>query len=149
MRVVLAAVLLVSLAGVRPAAQSPAAMQVLNHHITAIKAGNLNDLMADYADDALVIAPHGLVPGQKDVYGVDVFAGKENVRKLFAVLTDAAHLKDIVTMTQTFEDRGHDTILMHWTQHKGTPQEAHGTDVWVIRNGKVVTQVLTAEPAKK
>jgi ketosteroid isomerase-like protein len=151
MRMLLTVATVLSIAGFASVAQAQdaATLKVLNHHITAIKASNLADLMADYADDALVVTPHGLVPGQKDVWGVDVFAGKANVQKVFAVLCDKDHQKDIVTMTQTFEDRGNGTVLMHWTQHKGTPQEAHGTDIWVIKNGKVVTQILTAEPAKK
>ncbi len=48
--------------------------------------------MSDYADDAVVITPHGVAPGQKDVSGADVFAGKTNYRKLFATLTDKDHV---------------------------------------------------------
>lgn len=146
MFMIVAAVL--TLARGTPAAQAASATQVLNHHITTIKAGNLEGVMSDYADNAVVIAPHGLVPGQPDVSGVDVFAGKENVRKLFAVLTDADHVKAIATMQTRFEDRGNDVILMHWTQYKGMPQEVNGTDTWVIRNGKVLFQLLTVEPTK-
>ena len=40
---------------------------------------------------------------------------------------------------------------MHWVQFDGTPQRLSGTDVWVIRNGKVISQtvLLDPPPAKK
>jgi ketosteroid isomerase-like protein len=114
-----------------------------------MKKGDLNGVMADYADDAMVIAPHGIATGQPDVSGNDVFAGKDNARKFFAVLTDKDHVKGSRAMQTQYESRGHDVTLMHWVQFKGTPQEVRGTDTWIIRGGKVIAQVVAVEPAKK
>ena len=38
---------------------------------------------------------------------------------------------------------------MHWVQFKGTPKELSGTDVFVVRGGKVVFQTVTVNAAKK
>jgi len=149
MRIALAAAILSLTAGAAFAAESGQA--VLDHHVKAMTAGDLNAVMADYADNALLIAPHGIAPGQTNVSGNDVFSGKENIRKFFAVLTDKDHNPSFKTMTSTFESRGNDVILMKWMQNKGKPDQVSGTDTWIIRGGKVITQVVAvdAAPAKK
>lgn len=124
---------------------------ILDRHVAAMKAGDLGAVMADYADNALVIAPHGIVPGEASVAGVNVFDGKDNISKLFAVLTNKDNAAGMASMTTTYEFKGSDVSLMHWAQFPGTPQEVSGTDVWVIRGGKVLSQtvLINAPPAAK
>jgi hypothetical protein len=132
-------------------AAADSAEVILDRHIAAMKAGDLEAVMVDYADDALVIAPHGIVPDEIDVAGVNVFDGKPNIAKLFAVLTNKDNAAGMASMTTTYEPRGSDVTLMHWVQFKGMPQELSGTDVWVIRNGKVLSQtvLINSPPATK
>jgi hypothetical protein len=122
---------------------------ILDRHLAAMKAGDLQAVMDDYADNALVMAPHGIVPGEVNVAGVNVFDGKDNISKLFAVLTNADNAAGMASMTSTYEFKGSDVSLMHWVQFAGTPQELSGTDVWVIRDGKVLSQtvLVNAPPA--
>ena len=120
---------------------------VLDRHVAAMKAGNLNAVMADYADNTLVIAPHGIAPGQTNVAGNDVFSGKANARKLFAVLTDKDHVPGAKAMTVSYEQRGNDVTLMHWVQFKVKPEQVSGTDTWIIRGGKVIAQIVAVDPA--
>jgi hypothetical protein len=124
---------------------------ILDRHVAAMKAGDLEAVMADYADNALVIAPHGIVPGEASVAGVNVFDGKDNISRLFAVLTNKDNAAGMASMTTTYEFKGSDVSLMHWVQFAGTPQELSGTDVWVIRDGKVLSQtvLINAPPAAK
>jgi hypothetical protein len=133
------------------ATSADSAQVILDRHVAAMKAGDLAAVMADYADDALVIAPHGIVPGEVGVAGVNVFDGKPNITKLFAVLTNKDNAAGMASMTTTYEPRGSDVTLMHWVQFKGTPQEVSGTDVWVIRNGKIIVQtvLINSPPATK
>jgi hypothetical protein len=147
MRLFTAAAVVVSLAA--PLAAQQTSKAVLDHHVMAVKQGNVDMVMADYADDAVLITPHGIVPGQTDVSGNDVFAGKTNIRKFFVVLGDKDHLPDVKSMEATFQTLGSDVTLMRWVQYKGTPKEVRGTDTWVIRNGKVIFQMVAVEPAKK
>jgi ketosteroid isomerase-like protein len=148
MRILTAAALLLTLAAA-PVFAADSAQAILDRHVATIKAGDLNGVMADYADNAVVITPAGLVPGQPDVSGTNIFEGKANVRKVFAVLTNKQNNAAIKTMQQTYEFKGSDTILMRWTQFKGTPKQVSGTDIWVIRGGKVITQILLADAPKK
>ena len=145
MRLILAAAILSLSATATFAAGS--AQAVLDRHVAAMKAGNLNAVMADYADNTLVIAPHGIAPGQTNVAGNDVFSGKANARKLFAVLTDKDHNPGAKAMTVSYEQRGNDVTLMHWVQFKGKPEQVSGTDTWIIRGGKVIAQIVAVDPA--
>jgi hypothetical protein len=153
-----AAIALTLMSGDAFAADS--AKVVLDRHVAAMKAGDLDAVMADYADNALLLAPAGVVPGQKNYGGLNVLEGKANIRKFFAVLTSKEsnffavltskeNNPAVKSMTSTYESKGSDTTLMHWTQWPGTAKEASGTDVWVIRDGKVISQAVLVNPAKK
>ena len=136
------------LAGAAHAATDQSA-EVLNRHIAGMKGGDLAKIMADYADDALVITPHGVAPGQKAASTVDVFAGKDEVKKLFSVLSDKDHVPNNKTMTTRFEHRGDDVTLMYWVQNAGKPNKVSGVDVFVIRDGKIHYQDVTVDPSTK
>ena len=131
-----------------PAANATAdsAEVILDRHVAAMKAGDLAAVMADYADNALVIAPHGIAPGEVDMGGFNVFDGKDNISRLFAVLTNKDNAAGMASMTTTYEPRGNDVTLMRWVQFAGTPQELSGTDVFVIRDGKVISQAVLVNP---
>jgi hypothetical protein len=124
---------------------------ILDRHVASMKAGDLKAVMEDYADNALVIAPHGIAPGEADMGGFNVFDGKANISKLFAVLTNKDNAAGMASMTTTYEPRGNDVTLMRWVQFAGTPQELSGTDVFVIRGGKVISQAVLVNrpPATK
>ena len=56
----------------------------------------------------------------------------------------------LVVDGKPYEFKGSDVVVMPWVQFKGAPNEVSGTDVWVIRDGKVQSQVVmvNAAPAK-
>ena len=123
------------------------AQVILDRHVAAMKAGDLEAVMADYADNALVLAPNGAVPGEANVGGFNVLDGKDKISRLFAVLTGKENAAAMASMTTTYEFKGSDVVLMHWVQFEGQPNEASGTDVWVIRDGKVISQAVLLNPA--
>jgi hypothetical protein len=153
MRTVMTAALLLSLAatpvlGPTPAFAQDSAKVILDRHERTIKAGDLNGVMADYADNAVLVTPAGIVAGEKNIGGVNLFDGKANIRKFFVVLT-TRELPAVKTMATSYEYKTNDTVLMHWRQYPGTPKEVSGTDIWVIRGGKIITQVVLVNPPKK
>jgi hypothetical protein len=125
------------------------ATQLLDHHVAAMKKGDLEAVLSDYADDAVVMTPHGIAAGQKAVATSDIFVGKENARILFTTLTDKVHVPGNRSMETRYESRPHDVTLMYWTQNRGTPDQVSGADLFVIRGGKVVFQSVLIEPPKK
>jgi hypothetical protein len=116
--------------------------KVLDHHVANMKAGNLDGVLSDYAPDAVVVTPAGMITPD------GVFVGSET-RKLFSVLTDKDHLPGNKTMLTHYEKLGPDTTVMHWIQFKGTAKEVSGYDVFVVRGGKVAFQTVTVNPTKK
>ena len=132
-----------------PATQVDSAKVILDRHEATMKAGDLEGVMADYADNAVLLAPAGVVPGETDRAGLNVLIGKENVRKFFAVLTNAENNPAVKSMAATYEIREDGTALMHWAQWPGTEKELSGTDVWIIRDGKVVSQTVLVNPPKQ
>jgi ketosteroid isomerase-like protein len=104
--------------------------QVVKHHIEALKLGDANMLMEDYADNAVAV----IRPG--------IFAGKRDLRRMCEIL---AAVPDIGTFESTVELISGDVMLEHWTIYRGRSDERSGTDVVVVRNGKIVFQ--TTEPS--
>lgn len=121
------------------AASTPA--QVVAHHVDAIKKGDLNGVMADYADNAVVVTPPGLMPSVPKA-DPGTFAGKNEVRKVFVLLTDKNHLPDVQSMVADIESRGDSVAILHWVQHKGQPNQVAGEDIFLVRDGKVLFQDL-------
>ena len=107
---------------------------IMARHVETVKAGNVEGVVADYADDAVLVTPPGMVTP------TGVFAGKSNVREFFTWLASPEVLPGAKTMVSTTEMIAPDTVLFRWTQFEGTPQEVKGTDVFVIRGGKIVFQ---------
>ena len=116
--------------------------KVLDHHVANMKSGDLEGVLSDYAPDAVVVTPAGMVSPN------GVFVGKDT-RKLFSVLTSKDSLPGNKTMETKYEALAPDTTLMRWVQFKGTPKEISGYDVFVIRGGKVVFQTVVVNAAKK
>lgn len=147
MRLLFAAILsLGAITACSSGASTDSAEAILDRHVAAMKAGDLEAVMADYADDALAIAPNGIVEGEVNVAGFNVFDGADNISKLFAVLTNEDNATAMASMTSTYEYKGSDVALMHWVQFEGEPNEVSGTDVWIIRDGKIVHQSVLVNP---
>jgi hypothetical protein len=107
---------------------------IIERHGAGVKAPDVEAVVADYADDAILVTP----PGMASPTGV--YAGKAKVREFFSWLTSPKNLPGPQSMVATSEMIAPDTVLFRWTQFKGTPQEVNGTDVFVIRGGKIVFQ---------
>ena len=116
--------------------------KVLDHHVANMKSGDLEAVLSDYAPDAVIVTPPGMVSPN------GAFIGKDTL-KLFTALTSKDSLPGNKTMETKYEPLSADTTLMRWVQFKGTPKEVSGYDVFVIRGGKVVFQTVTVNPAKK
>lgn len=121
--------------------------QVVKDHVASMKTGNVDTVMRDYAPNTVVITPPGLVPSQKPAKGPGVYSGIANARKVFVVLTGKGSIDGIRAMETTVEPLGGDVALLHWVQFRGTPKQVSGTDVFVVRHGKVVVQDIIVDAA--
>ena len=96
--------------------------EVFQHHAEALGAGDLDQIVADYADDAVFITPAG------------VRRGKDGIRaaftQLLADVPDAAwDLK-----TQIYED---DVLFLEWAAEAAATFVEDGIDTFVFRDGLI------------
>jgi hypothetical protein len=124
-----------------PAPTPTEAMEaVMARHVTAVKTADMDGVMADYADDAILVSTPGMVTPQ------GTFVGKEKVKDFFSWLYSPEVHPGAASMVTTNEIVGPDTLLFRWTQFPGTPQEVKGYDIFVFRDGKIAFQTTAPMP---
>jgi len=101
--------------------------EVFAHHAQALGAGDLDEIVADYTDDAVFITPAG------------VKRGKDGIRaaftRLLADVPDAAwNLK-----TQIYE---HDALFLEWAADAAATRVEDGIDTFVFRDGLIRVQTV-------
>ncbi len=101
--------------------------EVFAHHGSALGAADLDEVVADFADDAVVITPAGSKRGRDGVRAA--FA------QLLADLPDAAW--DI--KKQTYAD---DVLMLEWTADAADSRADDGVDTIVFRDGQIYAQTV-------
>lgn len=96
--------------------------EVLAHHGPALAAADLDEIVADYADDAVMIGPAGVVHGKEGV--------REAFRQLLADLPDAAW--DV--KKQTYAG---DVLLLEWAADAAESRADDGVDTIFFRDGMI------------
>jgi hypothetical protein len=103
------------------------AEEIFAHHGQALGAENLEDIVSDYADDAVLV-----------VQG-DVYRGKEGARAVFTqLLRDVPHASwDLDTVFAG------DILYLEWTARSDTPRHIDdGVDTFVFDRGKIRAQTI-------
>lgn len=107
--------------------------EVFAHHGESLGSENLEEIIADYADDALLIV-------QKEVY-----RGKEGVRQVFTKL-----LSDVPQATWDLDTTYADDVLyLEWKAAGGGRKIEDGIDTFIFADGmiRVQTVVYSVQPA--
>jgi hypothetical protein len=101
--------------------------EVFHHHAEALGAGDLDEIVADYADDAVFITPAGVRRGLDGI--------REAFTKLLADVPDAAwDLK-----TQIYVD---DVLFLEWTADAAETFVEDGIDTFIFRDGQIRLQTV-------
>jgi len=96
--------------------------QVAAHHAEALGVADLDGIVSDFAEDAVMISPVGVRRGKEGIRGA--------FRQLIADLPDAAwHVRK-----QTF---GGDVLLMEWAADAAKSRADDGVDTFVFRDGMI------------
>jgi ketosteroid isomerase-like protein len=101
--------------------------EVFQHHAEALIAGDLDEIVADYSDDAVFITPAG------------VLRGKEGVRAGFTQLLADLPNADWAVPTQIFEG---DLLFIEWTADAEKTRAEDGIDTFVFRDGMIRAQTV-------
>jgi ketosteroid isomerase-like protein len=101
--------------------------EVFSHHAQALGAGDLDEIVADYADDAVLITPAG------------TRRGKDGVRAGFTqLLADVPNAKWALP-TQIYEG---DVLFLEWTADAAGTKVEDGIDTFVFRDGLIRVQTV-------
>jgi ketosteroid isomerase-like protein len=101
--------------------------EVFQHHAQALGAGDLDEIVADYSDDAVFITPSG------------VRTGKDGVREGFTqMLSDVPNARWELP-TQIYEG---DVLFLEWTAHAEKARVEDGVDTFIFRDGQIRLQTV-------
>ena len=95
--------------------------EVLEHHLTALGAGDVDAIMSDYAEDAVLIS------------GANTLRGREAIAQMFKAVAD--NPPELHEDVRTVEG---DLAYIAWH----TDQVPFGSDTFVVRGGKIVYQTV-------
>jgi len=108
-------------------------MEILEHHNTAVLADNYEQMIADYADDAVLITLSGVFSGGEAIGGA--------LRRL---IRDMPGMKPVETPTNYLRVEG-DTLLLRWSAESQKGRIKDAVDTIVVKNGKIWRQTTSFE----
>jgi ketosteroid isomerase-like protein len=101
--------------------------EIFQHHAGALIAGDVDEIVADYTEDAVFITPQGVLRGKDGV--------REGFSRLLADLPNAQW--DVPT--QIFEG---DVLFIEWSAVSAHSRVADGIDTFVFRDGGIRVQTV-------
>jgi ketosteroid isomerase-like protein len=105
--------------------------EVFQHHAEALDAGDLDEIIADYADEAVFITPAG------------VKRGKDDIRAAFAQLLADVPNATWELKTAIYED---DVLFLEWAATSAATKVEDGIDTFVFSNGLIRLQTVRYTP---
>jgi ketosteroid isomerase-like protein len=101
--------------------------EIFQHHVETLGAGDLDGIVADYADDAVFITPAGIRHGKEGV--------REGFTQLLADVPDAAwELKTVI-----YHD---DVLFLEWAANCAATKVEDGIDTFVFSDGLIRVQTV-------
>jgi uncharacterized protein (TIGR02246 family) len=101
--------------------------EVFAHHAQALGAGDLDEIVADYTDDAVFITPSG------------VLRGKDGIRAAFTQLLADVPNADWELKTQIYEN---DVLFLEWAATAAATKVEDGIDTFVFSDGLIRLQTV-------
>ena len=101
--------------------------EVFAHHGKALAAGDLDEIVADYADDAVFITPGGIK------------RGKDGIREAFTGLLADVPNAAWELKTQIYEG---DALFLEWAATSAATRVEDGIDTFIFRDGLIRLQTV-------
>ena len=101
--------------------------EVFAHHVQALGAGDLDEIVTDYTDDAVFITPAG------------VQRGKDGVRAAFTQLLGDVPNAAWNLKTETYEG---DVLFLEWAADSAQTRVEDGIDTFVFSDGLIRVQTV-------
>ena len=108
--------------------------EIFAHHASALMAGDVEEILVDYTDDAILISPEGVVSGRDGI--------REAFNRILSVLPDATW--DVPT--QIFAG---DVLFIEWSAISKAGRVSDGIDTLVFTDDGIRAQTVrfTLQPA--
>jgi hypothetical protein len=114
--------------------RSRTAQEVFAHHGQALTAADLDEIVADYAEDSVVITSAG------------VARGTDEIRRVFVRLLDDLPNAVWDLKTQIFDG---DVLFLEWAANSAVNRVDDGVDTFVFRDGMIWAQTVRYTPRAK
>lgn len=105
--------------------------QTLHNHLQAAEQGDVDAIVADYAEDAVIFTPDGIL------------RGRDEIRSLFEELVADFPPGSTVEMKQQIVDG--ELAYLVWAGASEKLDIPLATDTLIVRDGKIVMQTFTAQ----
>ena len=112
-----------------PVVNEETTKSVLEHHLNAFQANDLEATMADYTEESVLITPDKTFTGLAEIRG--------NFEGAFAVLP-----KDSTTFNVNKTVVVNDMAYIIWDAVTPTLNFSFGTDTFIVQDGKIVRQTF-------
>lgn len=109
---------------------------VLNHHLRATGAGDIDALMEDYTESSILMTPDSTLVGLAEIRG------------LFEVLITRLLPPESTIEIQRQDIQG-DVAYIVWKADSPTTIFFMATDTFIVRDGKIATQTFAAQMMAK
>jgi ketosteroid isomerase-like protein len=109
--------------------------QVLNNYLEAFTKGDVDAIMDDFADDAVLCKQDGIL------------RGKDEIRLLFEGFIEAMPPGSDIQIKQRFIEGA--LAYLFWSGESEKIKIPFATDTIIVRRRKIVKQTFTAEVKKK
>lgn len=117
--------------------QEQRTLATFQNHVAAFQSASLDEVLADFADDAIVFTPDG------------VFEGKQQIRNVYAALFDEfgciarGDSPGILLDAMYVRD---DSLFITWHAISRKHQFDFGTDTFVVTGDKIARQSIAYTP---
>ena len=108
--------------------------EVFAHHGKALAAGDVDQIVADYADDSVVITAAG------------VARGKDAIRKAFVKILDELPNASWDLKNQILDG---DVLFLEWAADSTVNRVDDGVDTFVFRDGMIWAQTIRYTPTQE
>jgi hypothetical protein len=101
--------------------------EIFGHHAAALMKGDVDDIVADYADDAVFVTPDRVLRGKAGV--------REAFEALLALVPEAAWDVPITVYVD-------DLLLIEWSANSACNDITDGVDTFIFRDGLIRAQTV-------
>jgi ketosteroid isomerase-like protein len=105
---------------------------LLTHHLRCFGKADIPGIMTDYATDARIFTPDGIV------------RGSEAIREFFAKVFEE-HVKPGLDFHMIRQEVDGDTAYIVWRAETPVNRIELATDTFIVKDGRIVTQTFAAK----